>query len=229
MNFEGRITRNIAKTVGQTGEQENSDSKNTTGNNETDIHTGEDFQAFVINSLQKLNSLPEEVRDLHNSIANLLHENVGLCESVEFSGTQVNELKTLLGECAKEVADLKSELQSEKNKIQHQDQRISVLEKKNIDLETYIRRHNIFVEGKHERENENCTIVVLYCVREEYGIPVTEDGIDKCHRFGRWTGGRPGPIIVRFLRHATRDQVLSAARSCYRMVLYTVVDQLGRG
>ena len=115
--------------------------------------------------------------------------------------------------CNLKFGDLKSELQSEKKKIQHQDQRISVLERKNIDLETYMRRHDIIVEGKHERENENCTNVVLSCLREEYGIPVTEDGIDKCHRFGRSTGGRPRPIIVRFLRHATRDQVLFAARS----------------
>ena len=68
------------------------------------------------------------------------------------------------------------------------------------------------LEGLAESENENLEQKYIYCLQEHFNIKTASSDIDKIHRFGRSVGGKPRPIIIRYITHSARDSVLYAAR-----------------
>ena len=76
-----------------------------------------------------------------------------------------------------------------------------------------MRRCNLIFEGCKEQEQESIyagTVNIITNVLKLQMDPGFE--IDKVHRYGRSFAGKPRPVIVKFLKHSTRDKVLLAAR-----------------
>ena len=86
------------------------------------------------------------------------------------------------------------------------------LTKRNLTHEVYSRKSNLVLEGLAEAENENLERKVINCLDDQFHIKAKATDFDKIHRFGRSFGGRPRPVIIKFVTHSARDSVLFAAR-----------------
>ena len=78
------------------------------------------------------------------------------------------------------------------------------------DIEQYSRRDNIVVHGLAETDGE-CTNDVVIAVAAAAGVTVANGDISTSHRVGRpgnARGGKPRPIVARFVRRDTRTGVL---------------------
>ena len=101
-------------------------------------------------------------------------------------------------------------------KIKKQDQEISDLKEKNLDLENrltdleqYSRKNTLKIEGIEETNDENTFDTVLdVCKKLNVDPPIELKDIDNCHRVGRSsTNGRPRAIIVKFSSYRARKRV----------------------
>ena len=101
-------------------------------------------------------------------------------------------------------------------KIKKQDQEISDLKEKNLDLENrltdleqYSRKNTLKIEGIEETNDENTFDTVLnICEKLNVDPPIELKDIDNCHRVGRSpTNGRPRAIIVKFSSYRARKRV----------------------
>ena len=76
----------------------------------------------------------------------------------------------------------------------------------------YTWRHLIF-EGCKEQEQEHIYAVIVNIITNVLKLQMDPGlEIDKVHRYGRSFAGKPRPVIVKFLKHSTRDKVPLAAR-----------------
>ena len=76
-----------------------------------------------------------------------------------------------------------------------------------------MRRCHLIFEGCREQKQENVLALVVHTITTVLKLPINSDSeIDKAHRYGRSIAGRPRPIIVKFVKHSTRDLVLMAAK-----------------
>ena len=75
------------------------------------------------------------------------------------------------------------------------------------EVEQYSRRDNIVVHGLKEEDGESTNDVVI-AVAAAAGVAITNGDISTSHRVGRPDnanrGGKPRPIVVRFVRRDTR-------------------------
>ena len=101
-------------------------------------------------------------------------------------------------------------------KIKKQDQEISDLKEKNLDLENrltdleqYSRKNTLSIEGLEETNDENTFDTLLNtCEKLNVDPPIELKDIDNCHRVGRSpTNGRPGAIILNFFSYRARKRV----------------------
>ena len=111
---------------------------------------------------------------------------------------------------------LESTLKFFRKKIKKQDQEISDLKEKNLDLENrltdleqYSRKNTLKIEGIEETNDENTFDTVLnICEKLNVDPPIELKDIDNCHRVGRSpTNGRPRAIIVNFSSYRARKRV----------------------
>ena len=64
-----------------------------------------------------------------------------------------------------------------------------------------------------ESENESLDRKYVECLNDKFAIKTNKADLDKIHRFGRSIGGKPRPMIVKYVTHRARDEVLYAARN----------------
>jgi hypothetical protein len=87
------------------------------------------------------------------------------------------------------------------------------LDKKADEQEQYSRRNSLRLFGVAEREKENLDAIVTGLCCNKLKTKVTMDDIDRCHRVGRASEGRPRAIIVKFVSYRKRAEVFRAKRS----------------
>ena len=102
------------------------------------------------------------------------------------------------------------------DKIKKQDQEISDLKEKNLDLENrltdleqYSRKNTLKIEGIEETNDENTFDTVLnICEKLNVDPSIELKDIDNCHRVGRSpTNGRPRAITVKLSSYRARKHV----------------------
>ena len=82
------------------------------------------------------------------------------------------------------------------------------------EIEQYSRRDNIVAHGLPEQDGE-CTNDVIIAVAAAAGVVVTNGDISTSHRVGRpgnARGGKPRPIVARFVRRDTRTGILRSKK-----------------
>ena len=119
----------------------------------------------------------------------LLEENRQLRKSLEFTQTEVQELKSCNALLTTRIEALEA-----REKIA--DKIIHDLEEKYDDIEQYSRKFNLEIHGIPERKEEDVTQIILD-LAEAIDADVREEDIDICHRLYK-AEGKARPIIVKF-------------------------------
>ena len=171
------------------------------------------FQAFVVNSLNALNSLPNRVAEIQTATTQILEENAEMKKSIEYSSEQIAALTTTVKDQATKIQKLATELAHESKQGDMLAKRLQVQNQQILQQEVYSRKSNIIIEGMEESENESLDRKYVECLNDKFAIKTNKADIDKIHRFGRSIGGKPRPIIVKYVTHRARDEVLYAARN----------------
>ena len=137
---------------------------------------------------------------------------VEILKSLDFNHVEIRDLKEKIVAQDRTITDLQQQMTDVLHTANKQARWITELEASNVHMETYMRRRNLIFEGCKEQDQENiyAVIVNITNVLKLQMDPGLE--IDKVHRYGRSFAGKPRPVIVKFLKHTTRDKVLLAAR-----------------
>ena len=92
----------------------------------------------------------------------------------------------------------------------------STLMKRHVDvneLEQYSRRNCLRVFGVEETKEENPEEIIMNLAKGQLGITtITPDDIERTHRVGRPTEGRPRAIIVQFMGYKMRNKFIQNRR-----------------
>lgn len=96
------------------------------------------------------------------------------------------------------------------------------LEKKVESLETELnrvdieeqhnRRNNVRIFGLEQGKDEDIYETVSAFCRQKLKCDIVENDIDYCYRFQGLKDGTPGPVVARFVRRATREEVFSSKK-----------------
>ena len=167
----------------------------------------EDFQAFVRSTLHGIQGQMKELKD------EIKTNTADVVQSLEYNSEQTKELNEKVDQQIVTVTELRNELVQALSIIRRQTTQIEDLQAEKNALETYMRKSNVIFEGCPESENEDTTAIIGNLLNNVMNLNVNaSQEIDKLHRFGRSAAGRPRPIIVKFVKHSTRDYVLSSAK-----------------
>ena len=107
--------------------------------------------------------------------------------------------------------------------------RTSFLEDKVDSLEQYSRRQSVRVSGVPEPEGPGATredteSVVMEVIRDNLKTPLLPDDIERAHRTGRPTPGRPRDILVKFTSHNDKSAVMKARKNLKSTNIYINED-----
>ena len=130
----------------------------------------------------------------------LLEENRQLRKSLEFTQTEVQELKS-----CNVLLTTRIEALEAREKIA--DKTIHDLEEKYDDIEQYSRKFNLEIHGIPERKEEDITQIILD-LAEAIDADVREEDIDICHRVYK-AEGKARPIIVKFTNYDSKYEMYS--------------------
>ena len=87
-------------------------------------------------------------------------------------------------------------------------QKIEKLENLVDRQEQYSRRNCFLVHGVAETNDENTDGLILKTINEKLDVDLTENQIDRSHRFGRKNDRQgPCPVIAKLKRNNTRKKV----------------------
>ena len=138
---------------------------------------------------------------------------VEILKSLDFNHAETRDLKEKIVAQDRTITDLQQQMTEVLHTANKQARRITELEASNVHTETYMRRCNLIFEGCKEQEQENIYAVIVNIITNVLKLQMDPGlEIDKVHRYGRSFAGKPRPVIVKFLKHSTRDKVLLAAR-----------------
>ena len=130
----------------------------------------------------------------------LLEENRQLRKSLEFTQTEVQELKS-----CNTLLTTRIEAMEAREKIA--DKTIHDLEEKYDDIEQYSRKFNLEIHGIPERKEEDIT-QIIFDLADTIDADVREEDIDICHCLYK-AEGKARPIIVKFTNYDSKYEMYS--------------------
>jgi hypothetical protein len=128
------------------------------------------------------------------------------------------------------MADIVQEaIQPLQARIESLEEQIELISEKSNDNEQYSRRSNIRIFGLETRNSsseaaEDCTKVVVDFCKDELGVDVKKDEIDRAHRVGRPNGNKARALIVKFKSHFSKIKVMKAKRQLKGKRIYVNED-----
>ena len=131
-----------------------------------------------------------------NAMGNKIIESIEIAEKK--NEERHEEWKLMRGEI--------NETKNQMNEIKKDMVRIDMMERE-------LKRKNVIIFGMDSRRGENkqeTCFNVMQLLANYMGIRIDEEGIDNCYWLGRRVGRRP--LLVRFTRGITRDEVLERTR-----------------
>ena len=79
------------------------------------------------------------------------------------------------------------------------------------ELEQYSKWDNIIINGIPESEEESTNDVVIKLAKD-VGIEITHQNLSTSHRLGKPRGGKPRPIVAKFVRRDVRTSILKSKK-----------------
>jgi len=121
--------------------------------------------------------------------------------------------RVLLEPVLKEIDKLKTIISQKDDAIMKLEERVSILEDQNDELEQYSRRNSLRVSGIPEDDDKDCYTHVLDTLNHHLPClsePITITEIDRLHRCGkRRTDGRPRNVLIKFTSYQNRQKVMT--------------------
>ena len=111
----------------------------------------------------------------------------------------------------RQTVDLfRKELQEKGKKIATLENRISVLENENDNLEQYSRRNSVRMTGLKEADTEDLYATVLEVVNSKAQLtpPLEPSDIDRVHRVGRKSEDKTRAVLIKFSTYRARKRVM---------------------
>jgi hypothetical protein len=140
-----------------------------------------------------------------------------------------DSLKASINDVIAEMVD--EAVQPLKQRIKNLEQELEAVKQKANDNEQYSRRSNVRIFGVKSPDTisdsvvaENCTTTVVNFCKNELGVDLNEQEIDRAHRVGRKNGDEPRAIIVKFRSHASKVKVMKAKKNLKGKPLYVNED-----
>lgn len=106
-----------------------------------------------------------------------------------------------------------------KQRIKNLEQQLEAVKQKANDNEQYSRRSNVRIFGVKSPDiitdsavAENSIKSVVDFCKNELGVDLNEQEIDRAHRVGRQNGEKSRAIIVKFKSHASKVKVMNASQ-----------------
>lgn len=190
--------------------------QNETGKKLTKLDTIEQNLSFVIDKVTNLeaeiNNIKIQKQTLQHEIGKLASEKDDIKTSLEYTQNEVESLKLVSEELRDTVKKASTQALSETNDMILAQAKL--IRDEGLKQKQYIQRNNLIVTGVPEMgKTENCANLVDKIFYEHLWIDVAND-IDKAHRLGKYRPNhhRPRPIIVRFVKHSAKEQVLHNKR-----------------
>ena len=123
-------------------------------------------------------------------------------ESIKFINEKFEEYEADLKQKEKEIAELKEDLTSLKEKFFQVDRTLD-------HQEQYSRRNCLLVHGVEEKYNEDTDQEIINIVKNDLGEETTIHDIDRTHRLGKLNldNNVPRAIIVKFTRYNVRNKI----------------------
>ena len=160
---------------------------------EQSLHVLQGLSMIVLKNLElKVNEIYElyfSTKDAQIKGAKQLED---VSESIKFINEKFEEYEADQKEKEKEIAELKEDLTSLKEKFFQVD--------KTLDRqEQYSRKNGLLVHGVEEKKNEDIDQEVINIVKNDLGEVIANHDIDRTHRLGKrkLDNNIPRPIIVK--------------------------------
>lgn len=139
--------------------------------------------------------MSEHINKLENKVSDLT-------TSLEFTQSEVDNLKT-------NARELNKERKEDKTTIEKLVQKVKELEEKVIYQEDYSRRKNIRISGLEEQSNETweqTSATVTSLLETKLQLPGVV--LERAHRVGPPRDDKPSTVVARFTRYGDRDAAI---------------------
>ncbi|XP_028519031.1 protein unc-13 homolog C-like [Exaiptasia diaphana] len=158
--------------------------------------------------LQDMNKKLEKLGDIERHLARVDQDIKDLKKSCEYAHESYEELKKEQEEEGKAIRKLEERI----DKIEEENKK---LKDDTIDLRARSMRNNLLFYNIPEEEDEaRNSKSLIEGVIEDIGLDVSLIEIDRAHRIGKKTSGKPRPIVSKFLRYQDREEV---RRNAYKL------------
>ena len=178
-----------------------------------EIHTSLQGVMSTVSKLEKdVSQLQLDTQYMKHEYETLKVENIELKASLEFTQGELDILKKDMTKLKENVNQGSTQHATELNQMLNT--KVKMLKNKSMQQREYMQRNNLLITGIPEGEfREDCVQLADDVFYNKLWIDVKND-IDKAHRLGPKLPNQknPRPIIVRFVRHAVKEHVLSQRR-----------------
>lgn len=143
-----------------------------------------------------------------NRIDGLLKDVQSIKDSLQFSQREIDDLKSDSSNHSQEIENLE-------NKVDALQADLGMATDKQDYLENQSRRNNIRIDGLKEEINETweqSEAKVRALLHDKLNMDVSNVEIERAHRTGRKTGGKPRQIVAKLLRFRDKSFILKSAR-----------------
>ena len=138
------------------------------------------------------------LKRIETNTSALLEENRGLRKSLEYTQSEVQELKT----CNERLSE-RIKLLEERDEVANKT--IQALKEKLDDIERHSRKFNLEIHGIPEKEEENICQIILE-LAEVIDADIRAEVVDICHRLYKGEG-KGSLIIVKFTNYDSKYEI----------------------
>lgn len=107
------------------------------------------------------------------------------------------------------IGVLTSEVSNLKCVVEQQTDKIRELERKNLNLDTDLRKKNILMFNVAEDNSKSIEDTVLHTINANAGLNITSAELDTAYRLGKVSTEKIRPILVKFTAQKSRDIILT--------------------
>ena len=120
----------------------------------------------------------------------------------------IEDLKAELKSIGMKQQNMEKDLDSARTDICNNSSEIRDMEFTMHKHEQYSRKSSVRIICVQETREENVEDLSISCVKEQLGVEIERSEIDIVHRVGRVQEGKTRPILVKFISHKTKEQII---------------------
>ena len=170
----------------------------------------EKMEKLYLERLEKLeDKLQDSMKSQNERIDKLEEEIQGIATS---QTRRIEQIESEIHDFGCQSTRLSTESASQQEQIDELLEEIEIKSSVIEDLQQYSRRNCLVITGLPERRGENTDEVIQNFAASKLDVVINDTDIDRTHRLGKPTVGKPRPIIAKFSRYNVRHRVIKERR-----------------